>query len=60
VALLLINGVLLQRTESRLRRATEGDATVPDQWKRMRTFSMLSIALWIATFLAGSILTNAT
>lgn len=61
VTLLLINGALLQRSESTLRSmGASGDATVPARWKRMRTFTVLSITLWIATFVAGSILTNAT
>jgi uncharacterized membrane protein len=65
VTLLLINGALLQRTESTLRRTAENgpaDTTTvapPAQWQRMRRFSVLSVVLWIATFLAGSILTNA-
>jgi uncharacterized membrane-anchored protein len=61
VALLLINGALLQRTESALRRDGDGSqAHAPAGWKRMRTFTVLSMTLWIATFLAGSILSNAT
>jgi hypothetical protein len=61
VTLLLINGALLQRSESALRRiGARGDEAVPERWKRVRTFSVLSITLWIATFVAGSILTNAT
>lgn len=59
VALLLINGLFLQRTESALRR-DESAGTGTATWSRMRLFSRLSIALWIATFLAGSILTNAS
>jgi uncharacterized membrane protein len=55
VAVLCINGALLQRTESALRRAH-----APAQWQRMRTLSVLSVTLWIATFVAGSILTNAS
>lgn len=61
VALLCINGALLQRTEFTLRRI-EDDAqtdTAPGLWRRMRRLSVFSITLWIATFLAGSILTNA-
>jgi hypothetical protein len=60
VALLLINGAFLQRTESTLRSNADGSDTGAATWKRMRTLSILSIALWIATFLAGSVLTNAS
>lgn len=67
VTLLLINGALLQRTESTLRRAaTPGPATdttnaaAPVRWQQIRRFSVFSVVLWIATFLAGSILTNAS
>jgi small-conductance mechanosensitive channel len=66
VTLLLINGALLQRTESTLRRAAETDlapdtttAAAPVRWQQIRRFSVLSVVLWTATFLAGSILTNA-
>ena len=62
VALLLVNGVMLQRSESVLRRTTDGPeamATALPRWQRLRRFSVLSVTLWIATFLAGSILTNA-
>ena len=61
VTLLLINGALLQRSESTMRRiGATADDTAPLRWKRVRTFSVLSITLWIATFVAGSILANAT
>ena len=47
VTLLLINGALLQRSESTLRRmGATGDETVPAKWKRVRTFSVVSITLW--------------
>lgn len=63
VALLCINGAFLQRTESALRRAgKDAPATAgiaPAQWQLMRTLSVLSVSLWIATFVAGSVLTNA-
>jgi uncharacterized membrane protein len=59
VMLLLVNGLFLQRSESALRGTTEGPATALPRWQRLRRFSVLSVTLWIATFLAGSILTNA-
>jgi hypothetical protein len=60
VALLLLNGWFLQRTETALRATDDTGTGVPDGWRRMRTFTKLSITLWIATFVAGSILTNAS
>jgi preprotein translocase subunit SecG len=67
VTLLLVNGALLQHTESTLRRATADaeaaeatSAAAAAGWQRIRRFSVMSVVLWIATFLAGSILTNAT
>ncbi len=61
VALLLINGLFLQRTESALRAGSaQGDDAVPTRWGRMRVFTVMSITLWIATFVAGSILANAS
>lgn len=59
VALLLVNGALLQKTEAGLRNSP-GSTDAPAKWKRMRTFTVLSLTLWIATFVAGSILANAT
>lgn len=59
VALLLVNGLLLQRSESKLRRTAEGAPAALPRWQRLRRFSVVSVTLWIATFLAGSILTNA-
>lgn len=63
VALLCINGAFLQRIESTLRRAI-ADApatagTAPVHWQRIRILSVVSVSLWVATFVAGSILTNA-
>jgi hypothetical protein len=62
VAALCINGFVLQRTELGLRRADDDVQTdaMPGQWRRMRTLSVFSITLWIATFVAGSVLTNAS
>lgn len=60
VVLLLVNGVFLQRTEAALRRES-GSATadMPARWRQMRRSSMMSLVLWIATFVAGSVLTKA-
>lgn len=54
VALLVVNGVILERTETSLRRATgEGP------WDRLRFSARCSIALWIATLIAGTVLVSA-
>lgn len=56
VALLVVNGVVLERTESALRRASNA----PDgKWVRLRVSAICSIALWIATLVAGTILVSA-
>ena len=54
VALLLLNGFFLTRTEQALAR-DGGDGAL---WGRLRTISILSLVLWIATTLAGVVLTN--
>lgn len=54
VALLLLNGFMMSRTERAL-------ASGPDDrllWARMRTISVLSLILWIATTLAGVVLSS--
>jgi len=58
VALLLINGVLLQRTESALRRPGTG---VEDGglWSRLKFNAICSLVLWSATLVAGITLVNA-
>jgi uncharacterized membrane protein len=60
VALLLVNGALLQRSENRLRHGTDTGESIPSDWSRLRTFSVLSILLWLSTFIVGSLLTNAS
>ena len=54
VGLLLLNGFMMSRTERALG-ATRDDVTL---WARLRTISVLSLILWIATTLAGVVLTN--
>ena len=54
VGLLLLNGVMMTRTERAL-------GSGPDDqllWARMRTISVLSLILWIATTLVGVVLSN--
>ena len=63
VALLLANGVLLQRTEARLRKALKDDPVRADAfatrlWDRLRFRSICSLALWILTLVAGVVLFN--
>ena len=61
VALLVINGVVLERTETALRRTKESapDASSEKLWSRLRISAICSIAVWIATLLAGVVLVNA-
>ena len=54
VGLLLLNGFMMTRTERAL--ASNGDDGA--LWGRLRTISVLSLVLWIATTLAGVVLTN--
>jgi hypothetical protein len=54
VALLVVNGVVLERTETALRR---GDGS--SSWERLRLAAFCSIGLWIATLVAGVVLLNA-
>lgn len=54
VALLVVNGVVLERTETALRR---GDGS--SSWERLRFAAFCSIGLWIATLVAGVVLLNA-
>jgi hypothetical protein len=54
VALLVINGVVLERTETTLR--ADGDASL---WARLRVGAQFSIALWIATLVVGTVLVSA-
>jgi hypothetical protein len=60
VALLVVNGVVLERTETRLRRNGGGQSEAPpDLWERLRMAAIASIGLWIATLVAGTVLTSA-
>jgi hypothetical protein len=56
VGLLLLNGFLLTQTEKALLTASNSDSL----WHRMRTLSMVSAALWLATTLAGVVLIQFT
>jgi hypothetical protein len=54
VALLVFNGVVLERTETSLRRGSEKAS-----WGKLRVAAMFSIGLWIATLVAGTVLVSA-
>lgn len=58
VLFLLMNGAVLYRTGSLLRRRTEVQHH-ERYWRRLRIVSMLSFVLWLATVLAGTILQGA-
>lgn len=61
VALLVFNGVILERTESALRRSDNAtaDGQPPALWKRLRISAICSISLWIAILVAGTVLVSA-
>jgi hypothetical protein len=63
VTLLLLNGVVLERTESSLRSLSSGivpEARVSELWKRLRASAICSLGLWTATLIAGALLVNLT
>lgn len=55
VALLIVNGAVLSRTEQRIRAANGEDAS---GWRRLRVVSACSLVLWLATILGGTLITN--
>ena len=59
VALLLVNGLALEHTESALRE-TSVSGPVADQplWGKLRRTAIASMALWTSIVLAGTILVN--
>ena len=54
VVLLVINGVVLERAETSLRTASGRGS-----WEKLRFSARCSIALWIATLIAGTVLVSA-
>ncbi len=54
VALLLVNGYVMTRTEGALAKSPENAVL----WERMRTLAIVSAVLWLATTLAGVVLTQ--
>lgn len=59
VALLLLNGLLLSRTEGALRGAPAEATHASSLWERLRATAWSSAALWLAIVLAGTFLVNA-
>lgn len=57
VALLLANGYVLKRTETILRARNGGQPHDP-LWNRLRSTSIVSLVLWSAIVLAGTILNS--
>lgn len=57
IVLLLANGYAVLRTERRLQ---AGDPAEVPHWRRLRAASLISLGLWFAVVLAGSILPNAS
>lgn len=63
VALLLVNGLVLTRTERALRGVPGSGADEPREdrlWRRLRTTARLSLLLWTVTVVAGTVLVNAS
>ena len=63
VALLLINGAVLQRTEQKLRAGALLSQTAPPAqrlWMRLRFTAGVSVFLWTAIVLAGVVLVEAS
>jgi uncharacterized membrane protein len=55
IAVLLVNGALMERTERSLRSAGSG---AEPQWRRLRTIAVTSLVLWLTITLAGVALLN--
>lgn len=59
VVLLLANGLRLRRAEQAVNAAPAGDAGALDAgWRRLRAASAASLVLWVATVLAGVVVSN--
>ena len=59
VALLLVNGAVLERTERTLRRGAAGADGETRLWRRLKASACLSLFLWTCTVVAGTVLVNA-
>ena len=58
IAVLLGNGFAMTRAESALRREQIEPNTADALWRRLRGLALTSIALWMATLLAGTVLAS--
>lgn len=58
VTLLLANGLAMTRTEGALHAGAPEPAESDRLWRRLRASAMASIALWLTTLLAGTILAS--
>jgi uncharacterized membrane protein len=58
IVVLLINGLMLQKYESRLLSSTEGGDVATADWSRLSVFARVSMTLWIATTIAGMVLAS--
>lgn len=62
VTLLLANGLVLERTESRLRglsaREVVPTTRIRSLWRRLRRSAVLSLVLWTSTLVVGTLLVN--
>jgi hypothetical protein len=58
VTLLMINGAVLERTESRLRAGDAASDAGSPLWRRLRTSTYASLTLWTATAITGVVLAN--
>lgn len=59
VAVLIVNGGVLQLSERALWRPVASDAEATRLWRRLRRSAGVSLAMWTATVVAGAILVNA-
>jgi uncharacterized membrane protein len=55
VALLLVNGLMMTRLETRLGAPSGG---TEEQWGRLRVVAITSLSLWLVTTFLGVVLTN--
>lgn len=59
IAVMLINGLLMQKAESRVMQDTSGSNAAADPlWSRLSTFARVSMVLWITITIAGVVLAS--
>lgn len=62
VAVLIVNGAVLQRSERALWRLPAGEGRDPAAatlWRKLRRSSLVSLAMWVAIVVTGALLVNA-